>query len=165
MSRRIRKSTKADRGPAQLPSPKPAISRGWIAVAACIALATFAVYARAIPHPFFELDDPFYVSKNPHVLGGISQWGVKWAFTTFKCCNWHPLTWLSHMLDCTLYGPRPAGHHLTSILLHIANSVLLLFVLWRMTGALWRSAFVAALFALHPLHVQSVCGCQNARMC
>ena len=82
--------------------------------------------------------------------------GVQWAFTSLYASNWHPLTWLSHMLDCQIYGLKPGGHHVTNLLLHLVNSLLLFGLLKRLTGALWRSALVAALFALHPLHVESV---------
>jgi tetratricopeptide (TPR) repeat protein len=105
---------------------------------------------------FIILDDPDYVTKNPHVLSGLSWKNVIWAFTTGYAGNWHPLTWLSHQLDVQLYGLNPVGHHLTSLLLHVANSILLFLLLQRMTAAMWRSAFVAALFALHPLHAESV---------
>src|SRR5262249_49348239 len=91
-----------------------------------------------------------------HVQNGLTWDSLRWAFTTAHAYNWHPLTWLSHMADCELYGLNPAGHHLTSLLLHAANSVLVFLLLRRMTGAQWRSAFAAALFALHPLRVESV---------
>ena len=97
-----------------------------------------------------------YVTENPHVLEGLTWPGVAWAFTSSAASNWHPVTWLSHMVDCQLYGLRPAGHHLTNVLLHSANTLLLFLILSRMTGAMWRSACVAALFAWHPLHVESV---------
>src|SRR5208282_1193673 len=97
-----------------------------------------------------------YVSENADVSGGLTWHGVWWAFTTGAAANWHPLTWLSHMLDVQLYGAAPGPHHLTNLLFHIANTLLLFGLLHRMTGALGRSAFVAGLFALHPLHVESV---------
>ena len=87
---------------------------------------------------------------------GSDAQGIIWAFTHVHCSNWHPLTWVSHMLDCQFYGLSPGGHHLTNILLHTATAILLFLVLRRMTGALWRSAFVAAVFAIHPLRVESV---------
>jgi protein O-mannosyl-transferase len=105
---------------------------------------------------FIDYDDDVYVTANSHVQKGITIEGIRWAFTTGHANFWHPLTWLSHMLDVQLFGLSPRGHHLTSLLLHIANSLLLFLVLNRMTRALWRSAFVAALFALHPLHVETV---------
>jgi len=103
-----------------------------------------------------DYDDGDYVTGNVHVQSGLGWESSAWAFKTGHASNWHPLTWLSHELDCQLFGLRAGGHHLTSVFFHIANSVLLLLVLLRMTGALWRSAVVAGLFALHPLHVESV---------
>ncbi|MBW2570177.1 MAG: tetratricopeptide repeat protein [Deltaproteobacteria bacterium] len=105
---------------------------------------------------FICFDDKPYVTENRRVQSGLTVKGFIWAFTTFHASNWHPLTWLSHMLDCELYGLNPMGHHWTSLQIHIANTLLLFFILQYMTGALWRSAFVAALFALHPLHVESI---------
>jgi tetratricopeptide (TPR) repeat protein len=122
-----------------------------------LALLTLLAYGRTFSHPFVEYDDPDYVSRNDHVRAGLTPDGVRWAFTTFACGNWHPLTWLSLQLDCELYGGlEPGGFHLTNVLLHAANGVLLFLVLGRLTGAPWRSAVVAGLFALHPLHVESV---------
>ncbi|HWW02773.1 MAG TPA: tetratricopeptide repeat protein [Candidatus Acidoferrum sp.] len=128
--------------------------RLWVCVA--LALLTLGLYSPSLSHDFLTYDDQQYVTENPHVRAGLTGPGVGWAFTRFYASNWHPLTWLSHMLDCQLYGLRPAGHHLTNVLLHIANTLLLFQVLLLMTGAVWRSAFVAALFAWHPLHVESV---------
>ena len=105
---------------------------------------------------FVSYDDPRYVTDNAHVYNGITRESIIWAFTTSHASNWHPLVWLSHMLDCRLFGLNPLGHHLTSLLFHVANALLLFFVLKKMTGALWPAAFVAAAFALHPLHVESV---------
>ena len=119
-------------------------------------LAILVAYVRIINCDFVGFDDRLYVTKNSRVQTGLAAEGLVWAFTTFHAANWHPLTWLSHMLDCQLYGLNPMGHHWTSLLLHIANTLLLFFILQQMTGAIWRSAFVAALFALHPLHVESV---------
>jgi protein O-mannosyl-transferase len=104
----------------------------------------------------FVYDDIDYVSENPHVLGGLSRDGIIWAFTTGHASNWHPLTWLSHMLDCHLFGRKPGSMHLTNLFLHLANVLLLFTIFKRMTGTLWPSAFVAAAFALHPMHVESV---------
>jgi len=115
-----------------------------------------AAYWRALNSDFINMDDPPYVADNGIVQKGLTGEGLRWAFTTTYQANWHPLTWLSHMLDCQLYGTNPTGHHLSNILLHTANTILLLLVLTRMSGALWRSAFVAAVFAIHPLHVESV---------
>ncbi|MGH9783786.1 MAG: glycosyltransferase family 39 protein, partial [Terriglobia bacterium] len=118
--------------------------------------ANVIVYAPVRQYGFVSLDDPQYVSENPNVLGGLTWKGVSWAFTTEQTGNWHPLTWLSHMLDVQLYGINAGGQHLTNVLFHIANTLLLFGLLHRMTGALGRSAFVAGLFAVHPLHVESV---------
>jgi protein O-mannosyl-transferase len=123
----------------------------------CVVLAaiTFAVFAQTLRHEFINFDDNDYVYDNPVVARGLTLKGIAWAFSC-HLDNWHPLTWLSHMLDCQLYGLRPGGHHLTNVLLHIATVILLFLVLRRMTGSLWRSAFVAAVFAIHPLRVESV---------
>ena len=118
--------------------------------------ATIAAYWQVRNHDFVNYDDNRYVTENRRVQAGLSAEGLVWAFTGFHASNWHPLTWLSHMVDCELYGIKPKGHHLTNLLFHIANSLLLFLLLRRVTGALWRSAFAAALFALHPLHVESV---------
>jgi len=118
--------------------------------------ATLVVFHRLPTHDFINLDDNLLVYENPHVLAGFTKEGVIWAFTEFHAEYWHPVTWLSHMLDCQLFGLRPGLHHLSSLLFHLANCVLLLLILRKMTGSLWRSAFVAALFAMHPLHVESV---------
>ncbi len=104
----------------------------------------------------FVWDDIQYITENPHVKCGITRESVVWAFSTTYASNWHPVTWLSHMLDYQLFGPNPLYHHLVNLLFHIANSLLLFWVLKRMTGAVWRSAFVATAFALHPIHVESV---------
>jgi tetratricopeptide (TPR) repeat protein len=121
-----------------------------------LVFATLVVFHRLPTHDFINLDDNLLVYENPQVLAGLSKQGVIWAFTQYTAEYWHPVTWLSHMLDCQLFGLRPGLHHLTSLLFHLANCVLLLLVLRKMTGTLWRSAFVAAIFALHPLHVESV---------
>ena len=121
-----------------------------------LVVATLSVYMRAGGNGFVNYDDNRYVTANPHVATGITPGNVGWAFTTTTASNWHPLTWLSHMTDCQLYGLNPRWHHLTSVALHALNAVLLFLLLARMTHAPWRSAFVAALFALHPLHVESV---------
>ncbi len=121
-----------------------------------LAVTTLAVYWPVSGHKFVDYDDQAYVTENGYVLRGITWDGMCWAFTNLQAGFWQPLTWLSHMLDCQLYGLRAGGHHLTNLLLHLGNTVLLFALLRRMTGALWRSAMVAALFALHPLHVESV---------
>ena len=127
----------------------------WL-VAAALALATFLLYLPVGRHDFINFDDHLYVYDNDQVKPGLSWAGVAWAFTTGHAFNWHPVTWLSHMLDCQLFGQNAGAHHLVNLLFHAANTVLLLLVLARWTGAPGRSALVAALFALHPLHVESV---------
>jgi tetratricopeptide (TPR) repeat protein len=129
--------------------------RLWL-VCSLLVLAVIAVYLPVIRLSFLAFDDDYYVTANPHVSAGLTSAGLRWAFTQAHSANWHPLTWFSHMLDCQLYGLRPAGHHLTNVLFHAANSVVLFLWLRSLTGTCWRSAFVAALFALHPLHVESV---------
>lgn len=126
----------------------------WICLA--LALVTAAVYCQVSSYDFINYDDPGYISENLHIQNGITLQSVKWAFTTGCMGNWHPLTWLSHMLDWRLYGSNAGGHHLTNLIFHIANTLLLFIVLKQMTQRTWPSAFVAALFALHPLHVESV---------
>jgi tetratricopeptide (TPR) repeat protein len=121
-----------------------------------LALVTVAVYGGVFSSDFIRFDDPRYITQNRYVREGLTRDGVAWAFTTFFKSNWHPLTWLSHMLDAELYGLNPAGHHATNLLLHVANSLLLFAVLRTATHAAWPSALVAALFALHPTHVESV---------
>jgi len=125
-------------------------------VCVLLTVVTLATFWPVVRHDFINLDDHNYVVENPAVQMGFTWKAVAWAFTTGRGSNWHPLTWLSHMLDVQLFGLNAGGHHLTSLLLHTANTLLLFFLLKQMTGALWRSAFVAALFALHPLHVESV---------
>ena len=121
-----------------------------------LAAAILAVYWPVRNYDFINLDDPTYVTENGHVQAGLTRESFIWAFTATDAANWHPLTWISLMLDFELYGLNPAGHHLTSVFFHLANTLLLFLVLKLMTGAFWRSALVAALFALHPLHVESV---------
>jgi hypothetical protein len=114
---------------------------------ALLACVTFAVYLPVLRLDFVNFDDNAYVTGNGYVSAGLTWRGVMWAFRNFHSSNWHPVTWISHMVDCQLYGLRPAGHHMTNALIHIANSLLLFRLLKGMIGALWRSAFVAALFA------------------
>lgn len=105
---------------------------------------------------FITFDDYQYVSNNYHITSGFSKKNILWSFTSFYAANWHPLTWFSHTLDCELYGLKPAGHHLTNLVFHLLNTLFLFLLLRGATGAVWRSALVAALFGLHPLHVESV---------
>jgi tetratricopeptide (TPR) repeat protein len=117
---------------------------------------TWAVFGQTVGHGFINFDDPIYVSENDHVRAGLNWGGVVWAFTHIHSHNWHPLTTMSHMLDCQLFGLKPGAHHFVNVLLHSANVVLLFVLLAQITARLWSSAFVAAIFAIHPLHVESV---------
>ena len=130
--------------------------RRTVAIRVLLSAVTLAAFWPVVHCDFTNYDDPYYVTANPHVLGGLTAGNVGWAFSTGYYGNWFPLTWLSHMLDMELFGLNPGGHHLTSLVFHLANVLLLFWVLKRMTGAAWRSAVVAALFALHPLRVESV---------
>jgi len=125
-------------------------------IAAAVAFVTLGVFAPCMGHRFLTFDDQIYVTENPHVLGGWSWDSFRWAFTTFRTGNWHPVTWLSHITDCQLFGSQSWGHHLTNVLLHATNAALVFLLLRRLTGEMWRCAAVAALFALHPAHVESV---------
>ena len=121
-----------------------------------LVIAILAVYWQVGNYDFVNFDDDKYVTENLNIRAGITLKSVRWAFTNFDQMYWHPLTWLSHMLDCELYGLEPGMHHLTSLLFHIVNTLLLFLVFRKMTGSLWQSAFVAALFALHPINVDTV---------
>jgi protein O-mannosyl-transferase len=134
------------------------LSKRWLVFAVCVLLAaiTFAVFGQTLGHEFVNYDDGLYVYENPVVVRGLSLKGIEWAFTHIVASNWHPLTMMSHMLDCQLYELSPGGHHLTNVLLHTAAVIVLFLVLRRMTGFLGRPAFVAAVFAIHPLRVESV---------
>jgi tetratricopeptide (TPR) repeat protein len=124
--------------------------------AALLFLAVAGVFMPALTHGFITYDDPVYVTGNAHVAGGLTWQNIRWAFRSTEASNWHPLTWISHMADCQVFGLHPWGHHLTNVLLHATNALLLFILLRGMTRAPWRSLFVAALFGLHPLHVESV---------
>ena len=126
------------------------------AVCLFLVLAIVVVYGQVGNHEFISLDDYEYITENRHIADGLTPEGIGWAFTSFYAANWHPLTWLSHMLDIELYGMNPGAHHLTNLLFHIVNSLLVFYVFFRMTGQNWPSGLAAALFALHPLHVESV---------
>ncbi len=138
--------------------PLERVRNPWVrlALAGALAFATFAVYARVGGHLFLHFDDDRYVTANPMVAAGLTADGVRWAFTTLSVANWHPLAWLSHMLDVWLFGMNPGAHHLMNAGLHSANAAILFLLLARITGAGWLSLVVAALFAFHPLHVESV---------
>src|SRR5213593_897452 len=129
-----------------------------IASVVCILLAgiVWIAFGQTLHHDFVNYDDGPYVYDNPRIISGLTPGNIQWAFTHVHAANWHPLTTISHMLDCQLYGLQPWGHHLTNILLHAAAAILLFLALWRLTDNIWPSAFVAALFAIHPAHVESV---------
>lgn len=133
-----------------------AVSRRTILGALLLAAATLGLYSRVLHQPFVSYDDPDYVTANSHVQAGLVWTTFTWALTATAAENWHPLTWLSHAFDWQLYGSDAAGHHLTSVILHTINAVLIFLLLLRATGAFWRSLIVAGLFALHPLNVESV---------
>jgi protein O-mannosyl-transferase len=126
----------------------------WILLA--LAVITALLYFPSLKSDFVNYDDPDYVTSNSQIQKGLTADSIRWAFTTGHASNWHPLTWLSHMLDYQLYGLKPMGHHATNLIFHTANVLLLFWVLWRLTKNVWPSAIVAALFAWHPLHVESV---------
>ena len=130
----------------------------WRVPAVCLVLAaiTFAVFGRTAGFEFLNYDDDRYVYENPVVAKGLTLKGAVWALTYGEIGHWHPLTWLTHMADCQVYGLWAGGHHLTNVALHAVAAVLPFLALREMTGSLWRSAFVAAVFAIHPLRVESV---------
>src|SRR5881227_556777 len=143
----------AKHAPVQRAVPQTAVI---VVICAVLVGITWFVFAQTVRHQFVTYDDPQYVYANPDVSAGVSLRRISWAFTHTIAGNWQPLTTISHMLDCQLYGLDPSGHHFTNVLLHTIAVVLLFLVLQQMTGSLWRSAFVAAVFAIHPLHVESV---------
>lgn len=134
----------------------PTIDRTTLFAGFGVALFTFIVFSRVLFNGFVDYDDELYVTENTQVLNGITLSGLSYALTDTSIGNWHPITMMSHMLDCSLFGRNPAGHHLTSLVLHSTNTFLLFLLLFRMTGAIWCSATVALLFGIHPLHVVSV---------
>jgi tetratricopeptide (TPR) repeat protein len=152
-----RTETKSNPAPTEASVPVMAWSRCsvWL-LAVLLMLVTLALYWPALSHDFVDYDDQDYVTSNAHVQSGLTLESIKWAFSSPVVSNWHPLTMLSHMLDCQLYGLKPWGHHLTSVLLHAVNTVLVFLFLRGLTGAKWRSMLVAAVFGFHPLHVESV---------
>jgi tetratricopeptide (TPR) repeat protein len=136
----------------------PKTSRRWLTISVCVflALMTWVVFGQTLHHDFVNYDDPRYVYENTKITSGLTSASIAWALTHIHSENWHPLTTISHMLDCQLYGLKAGGHHFTNVLLHTIAIILLFLVLRGMTGTLWQSACVAALFAIHPLHVESV---------
>src|SRR4051812_37530695 len=144
----------------QSSQPKPLIAgsiRPWFA-SLILFVVTVTVFWPVTRHEFINYDDPDYVTANPHVQQGLTPDGLRWAVTQIhgEATYWHPITWLSHMLDCQLFGLNPGAHHLVNVLIHSANVILLFLLLHGMTGAFWRSFLVAAIFAIHPLQVDTV---------
>ena len=127
-----------------------------VGICLSLALLTWLVFGQTLWHDFINYDDPHYVYEDTRITGGLSISGIAWAFTHIHALNWHPLTTMSHMLDCQLYGLKAGWHHFTNVLIHTLAVILLFFALQQMTGAVWRSAFVTAVFAIHPLRVESV---------
>ena len=127
-----------------------------IALSLLLIAVTVILYLPVLHHPFSNLDDHGYVYENLHVQEGLTWSTIKWAFTTLDDSNWHPLTWLSHAVDCQIYGIDPAGHHEMNMIWHVIDAVLLFWVLLQATGYLGRSFMVVALFALHPINVEAV---------
>jgi tetratricopeptide (TPR) repeat protein len=132
------------------------LGAGRALIGVALVAITWAAFHGALSHGFIDFDDPTYVRDNPHVQAGLSGESLAWALTSRDGANWHPVTWLSHMLDVECFGLDAGKHHRTNVALHSANVLLLFLLLSRMTGALWRPAFAAALFSIHPLHVESV---------
>jgi protein O-mannosyl-transferase len=152
---RTNSSTQLSSDSAALP-PINYRSRSLLWILAALVAINLVIYAQVRSYEFTQWDDPHYVFQNRVVSQGLTWQGIRWAFATGHAANWHPLTWLSHMLDVQLFGMSAGPHHVINILFHIANTLLVFLLLFRMTAALWRSAFVAGLFAAHPLHVESV---------
>jgi tetratricopeptide (TPR) repeat protein len=152
----VRRARKNSPVPRELAGARAPVSKRIPLVCAALIVACVAVYAPVRQYRFVMWDDPEYVLGNTHVAQGLTWAGAGWALTSTDAANWHPATWLSHMLDVQLYGMNAGPQHVTNLLFHVLNALLLFGLLYRMTGALGRSAFVAGLFALHPLHVESV---------
>lgn len=148
------RSAKRTKKPAP-PSPSGTAWQGWLA-AAVLFLGAFLLYLPTRDFAYVNYDDVEYVIDNPNMPAGLTWDNLRWAFTTWYACNWHPLTWLSHLLDRTLFGTDPGPAHLVNVLFHAANTVLLFILLSRLTQARWKSALAAAIFAWHPSHVESV---------
>ena len=139
------------------PKTAPAVSaKLLVIVCALLALGIVAIYAQTATHAYVAYDDDRYVYQNHWVKAGLTPSNIAWAFTTFFYANWHPLTWLSYMLDFSLWGENPGAQHVENLAIHIASTILLFYVLTRMTRRPWRAAVVAASFAVHPLRVESV---------
>src|SRR2546430_2049053 len=134
----------------------PSNKRAALFISLWLGLFTFAIFWPVINYDFVNFDDRLYVTENPVVQQGLTWEGAAWAFQTSHASNWHPVVWFSHMTDCWLFGSFAGGHHLSNLCFHAANTVLLFLLLLRMTGAVWRSGPVAALFGGHPLHLGPV---------
>src|SRR5437870_7416312 len=145
----VRRKRNASGGATARP-PSRASSERVVALIVCILLVgiVWIVFGQTLRHEFVNYDDAQYVYENPRITNGLTVDGIQWAFTYVHADNWHPLTTISHMLDCQLYGLLPWGHHLTNVMLHTAATVFLFLALWQLTGARWLSAFVAAVFAI-----------------
>jgi Flp pilus assembly protein TadD len=154
--RKAARSAPTNRQSTIRPNQSKKLARPDLLILCALAAVTLAAYAQVIGHQFIILDDPTYILQNPMVNRGVTPAGLAWAFTTFHAANWHPLTWISHMSDCQLFGTNAGRHLLVNAVIHVANTMLVFWLLLRATGARWPSALVAALFALHPLHVESV---------
>jgi Tfp pilus assembly protein PilF len=154
--RKVAGSTAANKRSAVLLRHATTFGRRDLLILLGLAVMTFGIYAQVMGHQFITLDDPTYIQENPMVNRGVTLAGFTWAFSTFHATNWHPLTWISHMIDCQLFGTNAGRHLLVNALIHVANTLLVFWFLLRTTHARWPSALVAALFALHPLHVESV---------
>jgi protein O-mannosyl-transferase len=148
MSRKVEKAVP--------PQPRDSQRRTVLVVCGLLLLAVWVVFAQTIDYGFVNYDDDMNLYENPNIRQGLSLDGICWACTTTHGSQWAPATWISYLADYQFYGPRPHGYHLTNVLLHSTTTLLLFLVLWRMTGRLWPCAFVAAVFAVHPLHVESV---------
>jgi protein O-mannosyl-transferase len=151
-----RRSKKRSRQPVERTILRRSSTRSSLLALVGLTLTTLALYGQIASHDFINLDDEAYVLGNQHVKDGLTWQDIRWAFTSTEQANWHPLTWLSHELDCQLYGLAPAGHHITSLVFHLFNVLLLFWLLRKVTGWVGRSFLVAALFAIHPLNVESV---------
>jgi len=150
-------SSSPDRGiPDRQTIDRPTIDRPTLVFSLLLFAAVLASYSSIIHNQFLDYDDNEYITNNAHVKAGLTWANVQWAFSTSEEANWHPLTWLSHELDSELFGLNPVGHHVVNVLLHAVNAVLLFLLLQSATGFRWRSLMVAALFALHPINVESV---------
>src|SRR5947199_2786011 len=140
-------------------SAEVSMNQSWrvrLGIGVFLVAITWVVFGQTFQHQFINYDDPLYVYDNPHVRAGLSWRGIGWAFTHVHSQNWHPLTTISHMLDCQVFGVNPGPHHLVNVLLHSVAAALLFILLVQMTGHTWLSGFATAIFAIHPLRVESV---------